>query len=373
MTATPDLPRSHITEFDGLRGAAVLLVLAEHFTFNEWVRGWAPGAIGVRTFFVLSGFLITGILLSDRERFDAATVARRFFRNRALRLLPPFAVAVALAALLGVADMRADWLWHASYLSNVEVVLERRWTGAGHFWTLAVEQQFYLLWFPVVVLLPRRWLPLVMVALVLAAPAFRGLIVAGKTEFLNVLLPAQWDALVLGALLALVQRAGPGRAATGVVGHPAVMWLALAAVVLASAPLPVAKPLWLVWVVQPALISFAALSLIAAASLGGNRLWLLRLAWLVALGRISYGVYVFHYFVPQVLNRYVPFVAGLTEGPEKLLRLAIWVSVSILVAAASWQWLEKPALRRKAGVVWRQGAVPATPQTNDPMPAKAVI
>lgn len=359
--------RRHITQFDGLRGVAVLLVLAEHFTFNDWVRSWSPGSAGVRIFFVLSGFLITGILLGERDRDAPAAVARRFFYNRALRLLPAFGVAVAVAALLGIAGMRKDWVWHLSYLSNVQVMLERNWTGAGHFWTLAVEQQFYLLWFPLVVLAPKRWLwPLVLACLV-AAPLFRGLIVAGGTPFLNVLLPAQTDALALGAVIALCLH-GPVRGGLWRrFGHGAVLWPLVVVAVATSAPWPgLAKPLWLSWVVQPAVVALAAGSAVAAVAGDPARLGWLKSRWLVGLGQISYGLYVFHYFVPQALNRYVPFVAGLTEGWEKLLRLVLWLLVSLALAAASWRWLEQPALRRKDRLA-------KGPEKDDPMPAKAVI
>lgn len=356
MTAPPDILRGHVVPFDGLRGLAVLLVLAEHFTFSEAVRGWSPGSIGVRTFFVLSGYLITGILLSDRDRFDPMTVARRFFRNRALRLLPPFLVAVAFAFVLGIADMRSDWMWHISYLSNVQVMLERRWTGAGHFWTLAVEQQFYVLWFPLVVLLPRRWLVPLVLCLLLTAPVVRMLIVAGYSDFLNVLLPAQVDALALGALLAVMSRRLRGRAAIAFLGRPVVMWCLTGLVLMTSAPYPGwEKPAFLSWVVQPGLVALAAASVISAAMTGKARVGLLRLPVLTGLGRISYGVYVFHYFVPQALSHHVPYVAGLDDGPEKVLRLLIWIVVTALLAAASWRWLEKPALRLKSGGVWRTG------------------
>lgn len=354
MNAAADAPKSHLPHLDGLRGVAVLLVLVEHFTYNEWLRGWSPGSMGVRTFFVLSGFLITGILLSDRDRFAAGVVARRFFRNRALRLLPAFLLAVGVAAALGIADMRQDWAWHLTYLSNVDIWLQRGWSGAGHFWTLAVEQQFYVLWFPVVVLMPRRWLvPVVAICLVLA-PLLRLMIVGGRTEFLNVLFPAQADALALGALLAVALRSVMGRAVLLRLARPWVLWLLLGLLLAASAPVW-ERPMFLGWVIQPGLIAATAAATVALAVVRPSGVGWLMAPWLRHLGRISYGLYLFHYLVPQALNLYVPFVAGLTEGPEKVLRLVIWLAVSLLLAEASWRLVEQPALRLKQVAVWRQG------------------
>lgn len=372
MTAPAAVSRSHVLQLDGLRGCAVLLVLVEHFTFNEWIRSWSPGSVGVRTFFVLSGYLITGILLSDRDRFDAREVARRFFRNRALRLLPPFLVAVALAALLDIADMREDWLWHVTYLSNLEVMLEARWTGAGHFWTLAVEQQFYILWFPLVVLLPRRWLLPMVVAMIVGAPLFRGLIVAGRSEFIDVLFPAQVDALALGALMAVAMRSDRGKAAVLRLGHPLATGGLVGLAVALHAPWPgFDRSGLLAWVVAPSVTALAAASVISRALARPDRSGVLTLPILTGLGRISYGLYLFHYFVPQAFNLYVPFVAGLTEGPEKVLRLVIWTGVSVALAAASWRWIEKPALRLKSGFGrrGRQGLVERG--TNDSEPRKS--
>lgn len=362
MSAAPEVSRSHLPHLDGLRGVAVLLVLVEHFTYNDWLRGWSPGSMGVRTFFVLSGFLITGLLLADRDRLDAGTVARRFFRNRALRLLPAFFLAVALAAVLGIADMRQDWPWHLAYLSNVEIWLERRWSGAGHFWTLAVEQQFYLLWFPVVVLLPRRWLLPVVALCLVTGPAIRIGIAAGGTEFLNVLFPAQADALALGALLAVAMRSVAGRAVIDRLARPWLLWGAVLLLVALSAPVW-ERPAVLSWVVQPSVIAcVAALTLCTVIARPARLGWLLA-PWLVHLGRMSYGLYLFHYLVPQALNLHVPFVAGLTEGPEKLLRVAIWLVLSIVAAELSWRFVEQPALRLKQGAVWRNVPKPAVGPT----------
>ena len=347
--------RAFFPRLDGLRGIAILLVLVEHFTYNDWLRGWHPGAVGVRTFFVLSGFLITAILLQDRDSAAApARIAARFFRNRVLRLAPAFMTAVALTAALGVADMRADWPWHVTYLSNLQVALDGRWTGAGHFWTLALEEQFYLLWFPVVIVLPRRALPAVMLGCLLLAPLFRLQIALGASPFLDVLLPAQADALAAGGLLAWAMRQGVSLARVlALLGDARLCWGLIAAVAVLSAPVPpgIAWPAVVGWVLLPCVTIAAALSVIRRATVPDAGMAVLAWPWLRHVGRISYGLYVFHYLVPPTLYDLVPAMAALAEGPGKLLRLLIWLALSFLLAELSWRWLERPALRLKAVAV----------------------
>ncbi|SCY95002.1 acyltransferase family protein [Paracoccus tibetensis] len=191
MAAARSLP--YYPRLDGLRAVAVLGVFAEHFTYSELIRGWSPGMIGVRTFFVLSGFLITSILLQQRGTASAGDLAGRFFLRRFLRLAPPFYLAIVLAAALGISGMRSDWWVHGLYLSNIQIAIQQQWSGAGHFWTLAVEEQFYLLWFPAVILAPRRWLLPICLACLIAAPLFRSLILLDASPFIDVLLPALYE------------------------------------------------------------------------------------------------------------------------------------------------------------------------------------
>lgn len=352
---------------DGLRGLAVLLVLAEHFTYSDWVRGFHPGMIGVRSFFVLSGFLITGILLAARDGGSStASIARNFFRNRVLRLAPPLLAAVALAAALDIAAMRQDALWHLAWLSNVLAYQQGYWPGAGHFWTLALEEQFYLLWFPAMVLLPRRAILPVTLALVLTSPAFRLWIVAGGDPFLDVLLPSQVDALALGALLAQMRGRGGKRWGVqrwaGRLPSPGLMALGLLGLVLAIAALDLAGaqvPALVAWLVVPALVAlFAAGAILSAIGPSPPRL----LLWqpMRRLGRISYGIYIYHYFMPPFVATYLPGLAAPESPAEKLLRLAVWIGLTLAVASLSWQFLERPALALKARA-GGPGPVPAAP------------
>lgn len=353
MTETAVAGRSipYYARLDGLRALAVLGVFAEHFTYSELIRGWGPGMIGVRTFFVLSGFLITSILLGQRGSASGGTLARRFFMRRFLRLSPPFYVAIALAALLGISGMRADWWVHGLYLSNFQIAFQEQWSGAGHFWTLAVEEQFYLLWFPAVVLAPRRWLlPIVLACLVLA-PGFRLLIVFGASTFIDVLLPSQLDSLGAGALIAVISRTPALGWADRAFLHRRALVLLMVSVVILSAPWHHAglhKPMIVNWVLLPTLVSLTAAALIrqCVAAEGNSLRWLTHPA-LVHVGKISYGLYVYHYFVPPALYEHVPAILQLTEGYLKLVRSLIWILISFVLAELSWRLIESPVMRRR--------------------------
>jgi peptidoglycan/LPS O-acetylase OafA/YrhL len=335
---------------DGLRGLAVICVLFEHFTYNEWVRSFSPGAVGVKTFFVLSGFLITGILIDLRRRLPPSDAARLFFMRRLRRLGPAFGMAILLAAGLGLAEVAQDWLWHIGYLSNVQVWWQERWSGAGHFWTLALEQQFYLLWFPVVVILPRHWLFGLLLAVICFAPVFRAGILFGASPFIDVLLPAQADALAAGGMLALAVRGDVRLQGLWRLTQPAVLAgvgaLLLALLSLSALGLP--RPDWISWVVIPSMIVLAATAIIGTAVTEPERLALLRLPALTWLGTISYGLYIYHYFVPQFFAAYLPLVAEADTPLQKVIRLVLWVAVSLALAQASWLMVERRFVRHRA-------------------------
>ena len=144
-------------QLDGLRAVAVLAVAWSH-----WERPYQfgiPFGAGVHLFYVLSGFLITGILLEVRQQHQRGAALRTFYIRRALRIFPAFYLTLAFAWWAEVPPLRETLAWHATYLSNAQIVLTETWPGAiSHFWSLAVEEQFYLLWPWLIVFVPERLL-----------------------------------------------------------------------------------------------------------------------------------------------------------------------------------------------------------------------
>lgn len=332
---------------DGLRAIAIGGVFVEHFTYNEAIRAWKPGEMGVRLFFVLSGFLITSILLATRERnLGVVNAAAQFYSRRVLRLTPALTSGIALAAAFGIANMRHDWWVHALYLTNFKVAIEQRWSGASHFWTLAVEEQFYLLWFTIVVLAPRNVLLPVVLACLVIGPLYRSLLPTQAVEYLAVLLPGQVDSLATGALLACAQvRAGFAPVDRFFLNG----WVLCGALIVMAVTLaPIGAPESLRWVVAPMAMNAAAGCAVrrGLSRTDGDSHWLAAKP-LCHVGRVSYGLYVYHYFIPFAGYALVPALGDMHGGLEKSLRVVCWIIATFVVAEVSWAVIERPVLRLK--------------------------
>jgi len=151
-------------------------------------------------FFVLSGYLITRILLQER-RLSPLESARRFYSRRIRRLSPALYMAIAATAAIGLANMRSDWWVHALYLTNFQIALTGEWGPAGHFWSLSVEEQFYIFWIFIITFCTIRQMKWVIAWCVVLAVFFRLLIVLSViAPHAGWLLPGSMHYLAIGAL-----------------------------------------------------------------------------------------------------------------------------------------------------------------------------
>lgn len=323
----------HMPQLDGLQGLAVLAVVASHsFGSDSWVDNL--GVPAVRLFFVLSGFLITGILLRARDSAPAPRVLGAFYARRVLRIFPIYYATLFAAAAVGLPRVREGFWWHAGYLSNVWVAREGSWQGpASHFWSLAVEEQFYLVWPFVVLLAPQRWLVGSFWACVVAAPIFRAAVFTSTANPLApfVLMPGCLDALCLGALLASGRV--PMRAALFCgMALTVAGFLCSDATAIAHAARPLGTALTAAWVIGR-----------AAEGFGGPVGAVLAAGPLARLGTISYGVYVLHNFVmPALLHAEELSGVNLPSPGPGWLRFAFVAAASVTVATVSWRLMEKP-------------------------------
>jgi peptidoglycan/LPS O-acetylase OafA/YrhL len=220
---------SRIPALDGVRGFAILMVMLFHFTwfgpFTAQAMQAGPvqkigfmlalsGWMGVDLFFVLSGFLITGILLKTRAEPD---YFRKFYLGRSLRIFPPYYLfllsSIALLPFLPAAWKmdRSGYAWLATYLTNYQMGLHG-WAAFAlpfqHFWSLAIEEQFYLAWPCLVLISNDKWLRRTCVAIIVAALAYRARSITGEHNLVLAYTSTlgRSDELAAGALLALSVR-----------------------------------------------------------------------------------------------------------------------------------------------------------------------
>ena len=320
---------------DGIRGIAIALVLLHHIT-----RTPASTFLGVQTFFVLSGFLITTLLLEEQVTNGRISLGR-FYQRRALRLLPALVTALfgylVLAALFGAPSFGVALRGAAfglAYCTNVLEALSPTLVpvSIGHLWSLATEEQFYLLWPPFLILALRRkvrprTIVVLLLALAAAAAVDRATLTALGFGWRRVYYAPDttFDAILIGCAVGVCYRFGLGPSVTTI---RKVSRLALVVI-----PLLLFLPSDITYLVGAVPFELGFAAIILAAAHGVDRDLDRALTWqpLARLGRISYALYLWDWII-------------LSITPAKGLSAAV---VSIAVAAVSYRWIESPFLRLK--------------------------
>lgn len=348
--------RGYMPQLDALRFFAVLGVLIVHNwqpSPGTWIVGQVDwGDLGVRLFFVLSGFLITGILIGGREvaaagRMRRLLFMRRFYVRRFLRIFPLYYAVIAVLVLAGVGGVRGIWPWLLSYSTNIEIWHSLSFPYAvPHFWTLAVEEQFYVVWPCVLLFFPRRWVVPFLVALCFLGPAWR--LYASfhyaphDWNAANTFTPGVVDFLAFGSIVALAAHADrSGRRLQRVLTRVAlpiglVLYATLFAVGrVADHHAPVALE------DTGAALVFCWLIASASRGFGGPAGRVLGWRPIVYLGKISYGIYIYHLLVPLAFSR-VAAHFGRTYDDSGFVNFVVTSLVTFGVAAVSWHLFERP-------------------------------
>jgi peptidoglycan/LPS O-acetylase OafA/YrhL len=368
----------HYPALDGLRGVAILLVLLFHgfldltweMPSNAALASWPKiGWVGVDIFFVLSGFLITGILIDTRE---SPRYFRNFYMRRFLRILPVYYLFLAVVFFvlpwffsfdsegLKTIYSRQAWLW--THLTNMSFVFYGKvWTGADwlnltHLWSLAIEEQFYVLWPLVVFLLGRQKLKVA--CLVFIAAPFLLRLVLWQLELRNGALyfptPCRVDGLAMGALVAILIRETAGRPthirfarAFGVVAVAmlAVLFTARGGIVFTDKPTVV---------FGTSFVSVLTACVILLVCRPSPSTWLavpLQAGFLRMTGKVSYGLYLFHLPILAPIMALVPpklLVRAVgSELSGNVLFVAIYIASSYALAMLSWYAYERHWLKLK--------------------------
>ena len=306
-----------------------------------------PGFLGVDIFFVLSGFLITSLLLKDWQR-NQPGMFRRFYMRRALRLLPAlYAILIAsfFVALWEKFPMDIQWrtTWHALlYLNNWNVVWNPNaaQNDLGHLWSLGIEEQFYIIWPAILIGLVALKIPnkviMGLVAITIAVVAWhRNELWNQGVSWLNLYIrtDTRVDSLLVGALFALIYR--HIRINRKILSYAAsIAFLGIVYIKYNHGGSFIYQGGFTVIAILAGIVILAA---VESAWIGN-----VVLTWkpLVILGKVSYGLYLWHMLVFQVMGRHF------TWGPKSV-RIMIGIIIVSAITAASWFFIEKPFLRLK--------------------------
>lgn len=356
---------ARISALDGVRGLATLMVLCSHFLFEDvwhdcWWWGVAhSGWMGVDLFFVLSGFLITGILLDSRQKSGYFS---NFYRRRVLRIFPLyyFALLLSIFAIVVIDRMPErvfqgydSLVWFFAFIPNVALALkgdwvwQTNWVGLSHLWSLAVEEQFYIVWPLLVFLLPRRVLGIFSGILLVAGVYLRMWTdsMFGEWSIASYVLPyCRMDGLAAGSLLAVLVRGKAlqlegwqrelGRDLTFLAGM-----ILLYFVVAGNSH----------WRGTVMALFFMGFTYLALCSEGRVR-QICETAFLRHIGKYSYALYVFHQMFRMVYGWYLREPLQATGWPAEVVQLLYQIlafGATYGLARLSWRFLEKPFLDMK--------------------------
>ena len=321
-------------QLDGLRCLAFLAVFMHHADEPRFPWGWG----GVQFFFALSGFLITRILVRGFSG-QVGPDLRRYYVRRTLRIFPLYYAIIALVAINGFVPHLG---WFLTFTYNVRGFLDLSLDqNLSHFWTLCVEEQFYLLYPLALLITPSRWRINLIVGLITAAIGFQ---VYAEFHFnvraARILLPYCGEDLLWGSLAGLVDLRSRPRRHEGAVSFLAGLPIVLLGWNLHEERLPL--PVGFQDLASVSLYGVGNALIVFGASRTKAR-WIigpLALAPLAYLGRISYGLYAFHLPVLRGWINQVPF-AFLIPRPWGAL------AMTIALAALSWRYFEGPINRLK--------------------------
>lgn len=340
-----------LINLEGLRAFAVISVMISHWINTSYLFKIPFGHAGVQVFFVLSGFLITRILLHERAQNKKLNKSlKTFYIRRTLRIFPLYYLVLALLIALNVGEIRSGALWHLTYTSNFYNLAQQGWQFPSHFWSLAVEEQFYLVWPLIILAMPIKWLrQSIWFCFLIGLLLTWGLSYLGEFKMSSMIPLVNFDALAGGALIAYysaerVQRLFKTHIWIGLF----VAWctiLLLDNFQISTHPLRAAQHTIMILLFIGIVASLATTKQLTFSSVVlGNSV-------IRYIGKISYGIYIIHMFAPKFWRwlSQIPFLSHLSDwfifGWSALFLNFTW---TLILAGVSWRIIESPMNRLKA-------------------------
>lgn len=336
----------------------MMAICWDHWTPESWPR-FFPFEVCLFFFLVLTGYLITGSLLRERERREPGDGSWRWRSmkiyqiRRGLRILAPYYAALAFAWIVRAPDVGPAVNWYVFHLSNIHIAMLGDWPpGTSHFWSLAMQQQFYLIWPFVLWFLPKRALLPAILLFTALGPVSRYFHDA-QTAFVAWPQALTWscfDFFGIGALLAYAVQRGMSFESPAL---RACAWAGLAVYLVLYACYLFG---WSTYGFQPLQQTALALALcgLIAAAITGFRSGIsnaLEHSVLQRVGEVSYGIYLFHNLAPLALGKLLPFLWwGAFDGTwGAVVRIPFYAAITWCLTLASWRWIETPLgeMRRK--------------------------
>jgi len=343
-------------QIDGLRCFAVFGVLVFHFIhFENMYLARLPLGQGVNLFFVISGYLITKILLVNKEKIKEqkttkAKALKTFYFRRTLRIFPIYYLTIFFLLIINFQNTKEVWLWLVTYTTNFWISINHHlYIGSfAHLWSLAVEEQFYLIWPFLILFTPKKYIEKIIISIILISLVFKiaYYYYLGCSTGINALTISCADSLGFGALVAywdlyrkpLLNKINNIRFIVLISFLPFVYFMIYPR-----------KYDVIPLVANNFLFSVTAFFVVMKASQVRFSLltkFLLENKLVLHLGKISYGIYLYHFFMPDFYNQMVDLFPNILSLGNSFKTPFLFVS-SVVFAECSWFLLEKPIMNLK--------------------------
>jgi peptidoglycan/LPS O-acetylase OafA/YrhL len=337
----------YIKELDAVRGLAILSVVASHwFPSDSFLHKGAEAINAPNIFFTISGFLITKILLGDRAKaeqyeYSKLFVFRNFFFKRVLRIFPAYYLLLFLFYLINTAPF--NYAPYLSFTSNFYIYSTKDWGPVAHLWSMAVEEQFYLIWPWLILFINKKLLPYTIFLFVVIGIVSHWML--PDNEFRTIVTSTCFDALALGALFAWVITYHPGHLPKVYTGLSVLAAISLVLFIISLVagsfymlPKRTLTAVMIVW-----LLAYFLTKQHPARKLG----FIFKNNLLISIGKMSYGIYLYHTVLPFYFHKIYAVVYSYVPVPMVLQKSRYFYPAQsfillLCVSWLSWKFFEMP-------------------------------